>query len=117
MDTALLYGVLGITPTGDPAADAVYLLYLPMLTLYIFASFTMDTLAKGHRRLKPAFILMVYFYVIHEGLYRYFAMYSKALFVLALLIGLVPFFKERVLPKKKTRLEDEIDKMFEKKKL
>lgn len=83
----VLRDVLGVHPTGDPVADSVYLLVLPLLTLYLFSDHVSKLLHVGHSKLKWVFMAIVFFFVINSGYYPVLADYAMFAFIALLIWG------------------------------
>lgn len=87
----VLRDILGVRPTGDAVADSVYLLVLPLLTLYLFSEHVSQLLHAGKTRLKWVFMAIVFFFIVQRGYYPIVADYSLFAFIILLIWGVWTF--------------------------
>jgi|GEM_PF-2042839 len=85
-----LLNILGVTPTGDPVADAVYLVLLPMIVLYMYINkvvggsrFTEHYL--GSKKIETIIMFIIGFFIVREGYYPLFASFSMPLLIIIML--------------------------------
>lgn len=77
----LLEEVLKVSPSGDPVNDAVYLILLPMVVLYMYADFVISKsrFMGSHGKFKYIMMFVVGFVIVREGYYAFFASMSLPL--------------------------------------
>ncbi len=77
----LLEEVLKVSPSGDPVNDAVYLILLPMVVLYMYADFVISKsrFMGSHGKFKYIMMFIVGFVIVREGYYAFFASMSLPL--------------------------------------
>ncbi len=87
----LLVEILKVQPTGDPVNDAVYLVLLQMVVLYMFV----DYVAGSSRFKKPTVKLIIMFimgfFIVREGFYPLFAGFSLPLLIIIMLLHMLSF--------------------------
>ncbi|MBU4299975.1 hypothetical protein L6303_04965 [archaeon] len=81
-----LLGTLGVQPTGDPVADAVYLVLLPMVVIYLFIDQVIRRSRFGENtKVKIIMMFITAFTIIHYKYYGLFAAFSMPLLVFVIL--------------------------------
>lgn len=91
----ILRDILGVRPTGDAVADTVYLVVLPLLTLYLLSDHVAVLFHAGKTKLKWVFMAIVFFFVIQKGYYPIVARYSLFAFIVLLAWGALTFILGR----------------------
>lgn len=102
----VLQDILGVRPTGDAVADAVYLLVLPLLTLYLLSDHVAVLFHAGKTKLKWVFMAIVFFFVIQRGFYPIVAKYSLFAFIVLLAWGALTFILGRRYDEKSGKPQD-----------
>ena len=78
----LLVEVLKVNPTGDPVNDAVYLVLLPMVVIYMFVNHVVGSSRFGEAGkigIKTIISFVIWFIIIRQGFYPIFAGFSLPL--------------------------------------
>lgn len=83
----VLREILGVRPTGDPVKDSVYLVVLPLLTLYLFSSHVSSLMHLGKTKLKWVFMAIIFFFVVDRGYYRLLTDYAMFAFIALMIWG------------------------------
>ncbi|VVB60320.1 Uncharacterised protein [uncultured archaeon] len=82
----LLSEILKVNPTGDPVNDAVYLVLLPMVVLYMYCDYVITRSRfggdKGQGKFKVIMMFIVGFIIVREGFYPIFAGFSLPLLII-----------------------------------
>ncbi len=92
----LLSEILKVNPTGDPVNDAVYLVLLPMVVLYLFV---FETVGKsrfangkmGGGKVQLIIMFIMGFFIVREGYYPLFAGFSLPLLIIIMLYHTLSF--------------------------
>lgn len=89
----LLTEILQVEPTGDPVNDAVYLVLLPLVVLYMYSDYviTKSRFMGSYGRFKYIFMFVVGFFIIREGYYKIFASFSLPLLIIIVLLNTFSF--------------------------
>ncbi len=80
----LLSEILKVNPTGDPVNDAVYLVLLPTIVLYMYSDYviTRSRFGGGSNKFKVILMFIVGFIIVREGFYPIFAGFSLPLLII-----------------------------------
>lgn len=71
-----VFALLGVETSGNPVNDAVYLLLLPMVVLYLYTSFVIGRSRFGSMGVRFIMMFIVGYVIIEKGFYNLFATYS-----------------------------------------
>lgn len=76
-----VFGLLGVQTTGDPVNDAIYLLLLPLIVLYMYSDFviTRSRFFGQHGKFRYLLMLIVGYVIIQRGFFALFAAWSLPL--------------------------------------
>lgn len=81
----LLEEVLKVNPTGDPVNDAVYLVLLPMVVLYMFVERTVHNSRFNNAKVEFIIMFIIGFFIVREGYYPLFAGFALPLLIIIML--------------------------------